>query len=301
MNIGLCPPIFVFALIFYIACSKESMVTENSDVTLDDIQITRYGSDISFDIVTWNIEHFPKNKTYTIPYLKKIVNDIDVDLFAIQEIDDSELFYTLMDSLVEFDGFVSILPSYGQRLGIIYKSDFISITDPFQIFVDDDWAFPRPPLVTYVTVKKKNNTVFDFTLIILHLKAFGDEESEGRRREACLKLKNYIDTILLPSADKDVIVLGDYNDELTDPKPDNIFQVFISDSLDYEFLTMVVADQPTYIGSYNSAIDHILISADSRSEFSGGNTQILNIDQEFSGYLNYISDHRPVLAQFFVF
>ncbi len=282
-------------------CEVESIFEENQNISLNNIRINQYGSEESFDIATWNIEHFPKSRNYTIPYLIQIIRDIDIDLIAIQEIDGRSPFLSLIDSLDGYQGYVSLLPDYGLRLGIIYKSDIIAISDPEQIFTDDDWAFPRPPLVTFVTVKKENNTVFDFILIILHLKAFVDAESEGRRREACEKLKDYIDTYLLTGAEKDILILGDFNDELDDPPHDNVFQVFLDDSLNYEFLTLPIADEPTYIGNFGSSIDHLLITTDARNEYGGGLTCVLKIDEEFSHYVNYISDHRPVLTRFFIF
>jgi len=283
------------------ACIETGILEENPDTYMDNIQVSRYGSEKSFDIATWNIEHFPKNNHHTISNLSCIIRDIDIDLIAVQEIDRSSSFRSLLDSLDGYQGYVSVLPDYGQKLGIIYKSDIISLSNPDQIFIDDNWAFPRPPLLTYVRVKEKNKTVFDFILIILHLKAFVDEESEARRRNACEKLKSYIDTYLLTGAEKDVIILGDFNDELDDPPSDNIFGIFLKDSLNYKFLTFSLTDKPTYIGQNESSIDHLLITRRGKDEFNAGLTQVLRIDEEFSDYFYTISDHRPVLTQFFIF
>ena len=62
-----------------------------------------------------------------------------------------------------------------------------------------------------------------------------------------------------------------------------------------------IANEPTYIsGNYLSTIDHILITDDVRAEYEGGLIQVIKPDLEFSKYEDYISDHRPVLAQFFI-
>lgn len=282
-------------------CDVGFILNENKNVSENSIQIEQYGSESSFDIATWNIEHFPKNQDFTLPYLYEIILDIDIDLIAVQEIDDNKLFMGLIDSLDGYQGYISQLPVYGQRLGIIYKSDIISISEPKQIFIHDDWAFPRPPLISYVEVRNNNRTVFDFILIILHLKAFNDEESVERRRQACQKLKNYISTYFLTGAEKDILIVGDFNDELDDPVEENIFQEFLNDMANYEFLTLATKDIPTYIGNFESSIDHILISDNSKDEYQGGNIQVLKIDEAFSKYVDYVSDHRPVLARFFIF
>jgi endonuclease/exonuclease/phosphatase family metal-dependent hydrolase len=293
--------VMIVNLLIFPGCEVEFILDDNKDEFENNIRIEPFGSGKSFDIATWNIEHFPKNQDFTIPYLFRIISDIDIDLIAIQEIDDKNLFMGLVDSLDGYQGFVSQLPAYGQRLGIIYKSEIISISDPKQIFVSDDWAFPRPPLITYVVIKDNYKTVFDFILIILHLKAFNDKESEDRRREACQKLEKYISTYLLTGTEKDILIVGDFNDKLDDPVEENIFKVFLDDSSNYEGLTLPIKDIPTYIGNFESSVDHIFISGDARNEYQGGYIQVLKIDETFSNYVNYVSDHRPVLARFFIF
>jgi hypothetical protein len=186
-------------------------------------------------------------------------------------------------------------------MAILYKSDFISISDPVQLFTDDIWAFPRPPLVTFVTVRKDNIIVFDFILIVVHLKAFMDEESESRRRKACEKLKYYIDTYLLTGSEKDIIILGDFNDDLNDSLQDNIFSVFLNDSLHYRILTLPLIEEATYIGDFGSSVDHLIITENVIEEYNSGFTSVLKIDEEFLNYFSLISDHRPVLSRFFVF
>jgi hypothetical protein len=155
--------------------------------------------------------------------------------------------------------------------------------------------------VTFVTIRKNNITVFDFILIVVHLKAFIDEESESRRRKACEKLKYYIDTYLLTGSEKDIILLGDFNDNLNDSPQDNIFSVFLNDSSHYRILTLPLIREATYIGGFGGAIDHVIITESVIDEYHGGITSVLKIDEEFLDYSSMISDHRPVLCRFFVF
>ena len=56
------------------------------------------GSDETLDIVTWNIENFPKNEQ-TINYLSEIINEINVDLIALQEIESQNSFEELISNL----------------------------------------------------------------------------------------------------------------------------------------------------------------------------------------------------------
>lgn len=288
--------IFLVSLMLLFSCSQRTVEpTEDNYIPL----ISAYGNENSFDIATWNIENFPIAGSATLNFVKRIINDSKIDLFAVQEIDDPYSFSRLLDSLPDFSGTVSSLPSSYLKLGIIYKHDFISVSNVSQIFVGD-YDFPRPPLVAFVEVKENNTVVFDFILIVNHLKAFGDSESEERRRNACIKLKDYIDTSILSGSEKDVIVLGDLNDEIDVPPADNVFTVFLDDSNNYRFLTADLSSQYSYPG-YNSLIDHILITSDSQAEYTGGEIRILSLDKEFPEYSTEVSDHRPVMARFPVF
>ena len=48
-----------------------------------------FGSDTSLDIVTWNIEHFPKDDR-TIGYVSSIIKKMGADVIGLQEISDSD-------------------------------------------------------------------------------------------------------------------------------------------------------------------------------------------------------------------
>jgi hypothetical protein len=53
-----------------------------------DLDELYFGTDDALDIMTWNIEWFPKNGQVTIDYVQQIINALDIDVLAIQEVDD---------------------------------------------------------------------------------------------------------------------------------------------------------------------------------------------------------------------
>ena len=290
--------LILFSNLLYLGCNQRSIDPDDSNINDDANRLVQsYGSETTFDIATWNIEHFPIKGPTTISYVAQLIKDMDIDLLGLQEMDEATSFYRLLDSLPDYNGIVSDYPNDYLKLGIIYKKDIISISNVTQIFTNDWYAFPRPPFMAYVEVKNENNIIFDFTLFVLHLKAMGGLENEARRKDACEKLYAYINDNILISADKDVIILGDLNDEIDDPLESNVFQVFLNDSTNYEFLTSTLIGQASY-PSYPSLIDHILITNDALSEYGNGNTKILDLDYQFSNYSTHVSDHRPVLSQF---
>ncbi len=261
------------------------------------------GQESSFELATWNLEYFPQTSN-TVEEVARIVEALDVDLYAIQEINDTTAFRNLLSRLPEYEGrFSDDVYSWGYlKTGLLYKRSLISVSQVRQIFEDDWYAFTRPPLLAHVTAQLAG-TRFDFNLIVLHLKAGSNSDDQDRRLEAVQALKAYLDDHIAAGEEKDYIVAGDWNDELDDPSADNVFMAFLEDLENYRFLTASLAGKQQFASypRYGSLIDHILISQDAFSEYGAGYTETLRLDEEVDGYDITISDHRPVMAVFPVF
>jgi endonuclease/exonuclease/phosphatase family metal-dependent hydrolase len=265
--------------------------------------IPSLGDDTTLEIVTWNIQNFPKNGDSTLMFLRTIIPRMDLDLYCIQEIEDTIAFLNLLAGLPNYQGFYS-RDNYGsfyQKTAVIYKSGIIEVSDVHQIFWEND-SFPRPPLVMTVTASS-NGATFDFRLIVLHLKAGSSVSDWARRAGACRLLKTYIDSQLARGGEQDFVVAGDWNDELDKPEPQNVFLPFLADTINYQFLTQPLAGNEFYGSLVTSGVlfDHILVTSDVLTEYTGGRTTTLRLDDELVGYLRLISDHRPVMATFPVF
>ncbi|GAB4377566.1 MAG: hypothetical protein Kow0042_25490 [Calditrichia bacterium] len=300
--------LLVFLLIFS-GCNKRT--SNGPDIQIPDssrIKLEPFGSENSLEILTWNIENFPKIGAQTVTDVVEIIRDLGADIIAMQEIRDTVSFRLVLSKLPNYDGTYSN-DVYGdgsyQKTAVIFKKDMVSLLDKEMLFPNDSYSFPRPPLQVYLRVQKNNRT-FDFYLIVLHLKAFSSSEDQARRRQACQKLKIYLDDQLATGPEKEFIVLGDWNDSLTDPDPENVFKVFLDDPADYHFLTASLAQSPqenaTYIGySIGSVIDHILITQEVTDEYNSGTTAVIKVDKSFGAYISEVSDHRPVGAIFPLF
>jgi len=289
--------------ILFLSCNQRITGDENNDDNLQEqTLVAKVGSDQTFEIATWNIENYPQAGETTVSLVKSIIEDLDVDMLGVEEITSVSSFERMLADMPGWKGVLSSDTYYNgsyQKTGIIYKSSFISIRNVKNIFTDDEYAFPRPPLAAYVEVKDVQGIKFDFNLIVLHLKAKSGESNEARRDSACVKLKAYIDQEIQSGADPDFIVLGDWNDQLSDPDSQNVFQVFLDDTTDYTFLTANLSKQYSYIHNvYKSLIDHILITADARQEYNAGSTKVLYLDDAISNFRETVSDHRPVVAVF---
>ncbi len=270
--------------------------------SIDDLS---FGTDSTFEIMTWNIEWFPKNGQITVDYVSQIIEALDIDLIALQEIDIKSCFVEMVENLDGWDGYY--VDSEYLGLAYIYKSDEIEVLDIFEIYTTLWRAFPRAPLVMEMNYKNEN-----MIIINNHLKCCGDEilnlndpwDEETRRFDACNLLEEYINSYY-PN-DK-VIMLGDLNDILIDNPANNVFTAFLDDDENYLFPDMDIAEGSSSGWSYPgwpSHIDHILITNELFDEFEDDNSDIrtIKIDEYLPGgmyeYDANISDHRPVALKF---
>lgn len=281
----------LFILIF----SFKIMSAQN----LDDLY---FGTDSTFEVVSWNIEWFPKNGSITANYLETILTNLTADVYALQEIEDTTLLKSLVSNIPGYEcHFVS---SYYGGLAYVYNTNTVNINDKYEIFTAQPYwnAFPRSPQVLDLDFMGKN--IF---IINNHLKCCGDEtlnindpqDEENRRLMAITYLKEYIDSLL---HDRKVILLGDLNDILTDIPENNIFNSFINDTINYLFVDMDIAVNSNSNWSYPSwpsHLDHILISNELFQSFQNNYSKVscIRIDDYMNSWFHYdnnISDHRPV-------
>jgi len=286
--------IYIFLLLFF-SCSQEDGA---------DINPINFGSDDSLDIITWNIENFPKS-TSTIDYVSDLVQAFNgIDIIALQEISNQSAFNSLINSLDAniWFGYRGANDDYQSLAYLINTTDIVIIDLPYTILDDYQYYFAyRPPYVTKISFNNQ-----EYILIDVHLKCCGDGQldendsgdEETRRLWANYYLKEYIDTYFY---NDNVIILGDFNDELIDQDPHNVFQDFIDDS-DYYFADFDIASGDSNNWSFPgwpSHLDHILI-ANQSSIFTA---TTLRLDDYIIGgwgkYDNHISDHRPVGVSIF--
>lgn len=262
-----------------------------------------FGTDQTLDVVTWNVEWFPKNGSITIDSVKEIIQAMDADIIACQEISDTTAWKTMVHSI----GGYETLFFTGRYKGLcyVYKTSTIRVDKFYKIYTASNYwnNFPRAPKVIEVTFNGQS-----FVLINNHLKCCGDgtlsannsSDEENRRFRAMNDMKTYIDDSLTT---RNVILLGDLNDNLGDVYYNNVFQTVLDDPQNYKFVDMSIANgSPTdwSYPSWPSHLDHIMISNELFDDFDNPNSEITTIMVDsfmfggFSAYDSKISDHRPV-------
>jgi len=274
--------------------------TQSSGQTFEELE---FGTESTFEVATWNIEWFPKNGQTTVNYVSQIIEALDVDLIAMQELDDTDMFDQMMAGLDDYVGYYE--SGWFAGLAYIYKPGAIEINDIYEIYTTEEYwsAFPRSPMVMDLNFNGENIFVINN-----HYKCCGDGvldygnngDEEYRRYVANELLKQYID-VNLP--DSKVIVLGDLNDILTDTVNNNVFQMILNDTENYLFADLEIEQGSNSDWSYPtwpSHLDHILITNELFDvlENDGSAISTIKIDEYFPGgwwdYDGDVSDHRPV-------
>ncbi len=274
--------------------------------TIDDLS---YGTDNSFEVISWNIEMFPLVENVTVDNLSQLIPAIDADVIAFQEVADGTVFNQMIDEIPGYEAYVGISGDW-VNFAFIYKTDVIQVNNVYEIYTNEEYDIPflRKPYVMELTYDGD-----DYVIINNHLKAMGDGllntddiwDEENRRFVAVNLLKDYMDANF---PDDKVIVLGDMNDILTDDLENNVFQSIFNNPDNYAFADYEIAIGDNSNWSYPgwpSHIDHILITNELFNSFYSHSSSIetLKIENYLPGgmteYNDNISDHRPVALKIF--
>ena len=281
--------LIVLLLLFINSCAK------NLDIN-NSYSFPPFGTDSTLDIITWNIQSFPKQQDITVNYLAELIDLMNVDIIAMQENwgdGASNSFENLKNKLNGWDGHRK-----SSGLAYLYKTE-IEVSSISEINELNDII--RTPYLLSIAWNGQNIYVINN-----HFKAFSGTENEEERKTASEQMEGYINEYL---EDLNVIFLGDLNDKLDDDESVNVFQNFINNSTNYKFVDMDIAygsyinflwpgwHQSTYGESH---FDHILITNELFDEFenTSSTVQTIHIEDYFeegwSDYEKYVSDHRPV-------
>ena len=264
---------------------------------------------------TWNLRNFSEwgAEERRLPEIASKIASLDADVLAVQELHllgqsattEIEAWDALINTLPDYEGVRAAWNAPDTTVGLLYRSENTTVLSSKTIF-QSDWSFPRPPLVAELEVKGAGERVSRFHVVVLHLKAYGDAESIGRRREALTKLADY-----LQDQDSDRwIILGDLNDSPHVDDDENIFlDTFQGHEPNYYFVT---AGMPlgtvTSTGWYHYVdgekrdgefLDHLIVTGGLYDRYKTLSAQVVSVPAEdFDSWRDSHSDHFPVLVDF---
>ena len=305
--------VLIVLFILFFGCKPEkSTKPNNNDPEMPNV--ISIGDSNKIEIVTWNIERFPKTDD-SDDYVKAIVEDLDADIYVLQEIQSKNKFASMLGEMDDYN-YLLHTNRTGLSLAVVYKNGLVKVKNSSDIFQENEHFFAgRPPLLTKIEWQK-NGTTIDLTIINLHLKCCGDDsietgnndDEEYRRVVACQLLHNYVFNSL---NNENVIIAGDWNDAIQEPDSTNVFQIFLNDSTNFKFADMDIAigdaanwSWQGWSSSYPAIhFDHILVNNNLFDELENSSVvEVIKLEEYFtdgvSEYYNNVSDHRPVYIKF---
>ena len=246
----------------------------------------------NLDIMTWNIKQFPLSNN-TVEDVSEIISDILPDIILFQEINDLNQFNYLSSILPAYEFINSGDDLYG--LGMAFRKDCIDLINYSTLFSANGYEFAwRYPLKANL-IWNCGNSYLSFEIINVHFKCCND--GFQRRLDASEILVNYLDNQINSGLQNNIIVGGDFNDEITDSNNQNSLLPLVNSNNIY-FVTTPLVNDDYYnsFPSYPSFLDHILVSNDLFDSNENSYVNTIRID-DYTGwnyFQNNISDHRPV-------
>lgn len=273
----------------------------------------KVGADSSLEVMTWNVENFPKytqmSSNYvpgtatTVEWVVQAVEAMQPDILAMEEISvdngGGPAFEQVAARLDGWDGRYELSDRF-QNIGFLFREDGgLQFTSVGHILSQYESTFLRIP---YALEATWNGT--PIVVIAVHLKAQDSGTSdEALRRESCLLLEEYVNANY-PGVR--VFIVGDMNDVLTDGPDDNVFQNFLDKPESWRFVDMAIAQGPADGWSYPgwpSHLDHILVTDEVFPWLAGDNseTAVVPLHRYIPGgwsvYDGRVSDHLPVVVR----
>lgn len=225
-----------------------------------------------------------------------VIRETNVDVMGLEEIENA----AAVDSVLQFlPGYERVVGTKGrqQNVAAIYRTGmdvrFVEEYEPIAIQAGRN----RPGLILQCRAGN-----FDWTMMVVHLKSTSrydstDEmrdESRVTRRLQAERMHEWAKTLIDGSDEKDIIVVGDFNDTPTRKKDPTMTPLLADDLLTFLTTDMTSCKNPNW-----KVIDHIVVSKSARKRIVDGTLMSWNVyDQYTKEQAAKVSDHCPVVVQF---
>lgn len=285
----------------------------------------------TLEVVNWNIEWFgstvngPTNDNLQQQNVKTVLQNLGADIYGLLEVVDES---RLANIVSQMPGYTYVVGQYGshvnppdlsggplseaQKLAFVYKTSVFDNVSVRPLINNQNtsstsysnWSSGRYPLlmtadVTLNCVTKKIN------FILVHAKANTSPTatSYARRQAAAAELHDTIQTYF---SDQNVIVLGDFNDDLDKTitsginPPTTSYSSFTTDNANFfsPTLALSLAGKKSTV-SYNDIIDHVMLSNEMEPYYMPSTATVLSeVSSLISSYGSTTTDHYPVFTRY---
>lgn len=274
-------------VLMFSGCSRKDVLEGRENIVVGTFNIAWLG-----DGVHDQIDRVPDDYRR----IADVIRETNVDVMGLEEIENA----AAVDSVLQFlPGYERVVGTKGrqQNVAAIYRTGmdvrFIEEYEPIAIQAGRN----RPGLILQCRAGN-----FDWTMMVVHLKSTSrydstDEmrdESRVTRRLQAERMHEWAKTLIDGSDEKDIIVVGDFNDTPTRKKDPTLTPLLADDVLTFLTTDMTSCKNPNW-----KVIDHIVVSKSARKRIVDGTLMSWNVyDQYTKEQAEKVSDHCPVVVQF---
>ncbi|WP_121354224.1 T9SS-dependent choice-of-anchor J family protein [Flavisolibacter nicotianae] len=283
----------------------------------------------TLEVVNWNMEWFgsttlgPTNDNQQEQNAQTVLKGIGADIFGLVEVVDESRLARVVSNM---PGYSYVIGQYGshvnppdpaggplseaQKLAFVYRTDLFSNVTTRPLINNQDisstsynnWSSGRYPFLLTADVTL-NGVTRKVNFVLVHAKANTSPTatSYARRQAAAAELH---DTLNTSFANANVVVLGDFNDDLdqsiTAGFTTSSYNSFTTDPAHFfsPTLALSLAGKKSTV-SYNDMIDHVMLSNEMQAYYLPGTAAVLSdVASQISSYASTTSDHFPVFTRY---
>lgn len=282
----------------------------------------------TLDVVCWNIEWFgsttngPFNKNLQEQNVVKVLRHLDADIYGVSEIVDTLRFRRVVDSLgtnnfayvisETCSGVISSAePNWQtcQKLAYIYNKNIFSNVKARAFVTNSTNAYSNFASGRLPFLFEANATINGFTrpvvFILIHGKAGATVSDYVRRQGAAREMR---DSIEAQFANKNVFIIGDYNDDLQTTISAaavggtlSSYDVIVRDSSKYNSISIALsrAGDSSTLG-FSSVIDNHIVTTNAALGYVPNSVKVRkDITAVVPDYRNdNTSDHWPISSRY---
>lgn len=283
-----------------------------TDLGLAPVAVDTVPKSRTLDVTTWNLEWFgetdtsrgPSDKARQNASIRRVMDSISADIYALQEIVSNDTLMSLASKLVgNYSSLYATDITSDQKLAYIYNRDVVTpVSSGLAVNGGSQaWASGRYPyrLTFDATVEGVTRRLVVFNI---HGKATDSATAMvdyNRRKVDAETFHAYLRDFY---SDSLVLVVGDYNDDIRkatiDTNLPSPYKVFLDDVASWTCATCPLAERglSTYLfGTGPRFIDNILVSNEVAPFLY--RTFIENPQAYLSSYSSTVSDHLPVTTR----
>lgn len=277
----------VATILTFASCERKPITPEDKDVRVGSFNIAWLG-----DGQRDRIDRAPED--YKL--IAEAIKNSRADILGVQEIENAEALAKVAAHLPDYDFRVGE-KGRQQNVGAIFRKDlevkYLGEYEPISVYP----GRLRPGALFEV---KKGN--FDFIMMVVHFKSTSrwDKTPKKKRESRSIRLRQaeiasrWADSILALGGERDLIVVGDFNETPTRKKFNTMLPIMESPNL--IFLTTNLKSCK-YKAWY--VIDHVVVSPSAKERYEENSEKVHNFYSSLpKKSAKAVSDHCPVTVDF---